>query len=345
MSIADSALEVLRHCADWLAEGHGVTLVTVVETWGSSPRPPGSMAAVRDDGVLAGSVSGGCVEKRLVEQFTARTQAEAGTAQDGADADTAPRINHMTVSDTDARRYGLSCGGSLSLVFESLHDADSIVGTLQHLDARQRVVRCVDLETGRVELSVGSRDDHFACVDGRLRQVFGPDWRLLLIGAGELSRFTAEFALALDYEVLVCEPRTHFRSAWTVSGTQLLEAACMPDEAVQREASDARSMVLALTHDPELDDLALLEALPAETFHVGALGSTRSHAKRCQRLKFMGLDAGYLERISAPVGLSIGSRTAPEIAISIMAEIVAVRAGVVQDPQRPTSPSSAASVS
>ena len=302
--------DLLTTLVDWRRAGRGVQLVTVASTWGSSPRPPGSMAIVRDDGAVAGSVSGGCVERQLVE---ART---SGTVD----------VEALVVGDDAARAVGLTCGGRLELVFEQIDDPAPFEAVLDALAARRRVVRETDVDAGCSTLADARADagESFAW-DGRtLRRPFGPAWRVLLVGAGELSVHVARFALALDFEVIACEPRAPFREAFDVAGATLLDA--LPDDAVAAHAADARSAVLALTHEPTLDDLALEEALRGGCFHVGALGSRRSHAKRVARLSALGVDAAAIDRISAPVGLDIGSRTAAEIGVSIAAELVRARA-------------------
>jgi len=198
---------------------------------------------------------------------------------------------------------------------------------LQALDDRKLIARRVCLATGEVSLHAATVLDEFR-FDGRdVTKVFGPAWRLLLIGAGQLSRYTAEMALALDYDVVVCDPREDYARNWAVPGAVL--DARMPDDAVRALAHDARSAVVALTHDPKLDDMALLEALASGVFYVGALGSTANNGRRRDRLRKMGLTAGQLERLHGPVGLPIGSRTPAEIAIAILAEITALRHGIV----------------
>lgn len=307
--VGASERDVLDAAIRWLDAGHAVELVTVARTWGSSPRPVGSMAVVRDDGRLVGSVSGGCIEKRLVE--------ERGT---GAGT----RTGAHEIADEEARRIGLTCGGRLELVFEALSSSEPLRPLVDALDARRRVVRRLDVETRAATIAPAADGEAFAW-DGRvLERGFGPDWRVLLVGAGELSRYVAAFALALDFDVVVVEPRAPFRETFDVAGVDVLDL--LPDDAVARHAADARSAVLALSHEPSLDDLALEEALGADCFHVAALGSTRSHDARRRRLGFMGVDAAAIERISAPAGLDIGSRTAAEIAVSIAAELVQARA-------------------
>ncbi len=314
MSIDNSDAEVLDAAISWLADQHQVVLVTVVNTWGSSPRPVGSIAAVREDGVLVGSVSGGCVEKQLVELFRKQSR---------------ERVHSYHIDDSEARRYGLACGGSLELVFETLENSDSLQQVQTQLLARQRVVREVQLETMQNQVRVAGADDAFSYDGKTLKQFFGPGWRVLLIGAGQLSRFTAEFALALDFEVIVCDPRPEFRAGWQVTGANVIDLS--PDDAVLQYATDANSAVLALTHDPNHDDLALLEALPSQAFYVGALGSRRNNEGRKKRLAALDVTEAELQRLSGPIGIDIGSRTSAEIAISIAAELVMFRSKVVTD--------------
>lgn len=318
MSIANNEQEILAQAIDWIADGHTVRLVTVVDTWGSSPRPPGSMAVVREDGVLVGSVSGGCIEKQLAESYS-RLARDNPTEQ----AKTNGVITHH-IDDEAARRFGLTCGGRLELLFETIQDNSTLKPILDGLSARKRMQRTVVIDSGEVDITSASSEIRFHYDGSVMTQVFGPAWRLLLIGAGQLSRYTAEFALALDYEVIVCEPRREFRDAWTVSGTELIDLS--PDDAVLAHGLDAQCAVLALTHDPNQDDLALLEALPGDAFYVGALGSRKNNEKRSKRLMGLGLEASQLARLHGPVGLDIGSRTSAEIAISIIGDLIRVRA-------------------
>lgn len=308
MSIDTTTQEVLGSAAQWLEDGHKVELVTVARTWGSSPKPPGSIAAVRQDGVIVGSVSGGCVEKQLSESFQGQSK---------------PRNHTHRIDDDQAKRFGLACGGQLELVFESLSDATTLRQILKRLEQRSRVKRCVSLGNTDAEITTAQRHDQFSWDGEHLQQVFGPSWRVLIIGAGQLGRYASEFATALDFEVIVVDPREAFRKAWSIPSVCLLSDS--PDDAVISHASDSMSAVLALSHDPNIDDLALLEALPSEAFYVGALGSVKNYKKRCDRLAGLDVPTEAIARLKGPIGLPIGSRTSAEIAISIMAELIQVR--------------------
>lgn len=308
MDSLNGDIEVLTQAIDWLDKGSRVELITVARTWGSSPRPPGSLAAVREDGHLVGSVSGGCIEKQLAVRI---------------DNDDRAKIFAHTVSTDEARKFGLPCGGHLELVFESLKDSTELSRILQLIKQRARVARTITLDTQATRVEKVGRDVDFKFDDKSLRKVFGPGWRVLLIGGGQLSRFVASFALALDYEVIVCEPRQEYSSSWSVDGCELVSV--LPEEAVLRYATDPQSVVLALTHDPNLDDSALIEALPSDAFYVGALGSKANNERRRKRLIGIGLEEQAVNRLHGPVGLDLGSRSAAEIAIAIIGELIKER--------------------
>lgn len=318
-------LQVLAQARDWHAQGRGVWLVTVIETWGSAPRPPGALLALRDDGLVVGSVSGGCVEDDLI----ARVRQGERAAH--------PGLVTYGVSKEEAARFGLPCGGTLRLVQEPVHDAAWIDEVLRRTADHELVARRLDLSTGESRVESASRGETFAFDGQVLRTLFGPRWRLLIIGAGQLSRALAPMALALDFEVTCCDPREEYHLTWDVPGTRFSRE--MPDDLVLRMQLDAHSAVVAVTHDPKLDDMALLEALKSPAFYVGALGSRGNTAKRRQRLAMFELTPEQIDRLHGPVGLHLGSRTPAEIAVSIAAELVAVRNGVAlaqkKDPATP----------
>jgi len=308
--------EVLSTAADWLDGGRDVYLVTVVRTWGSSPRPPGSLLAVRaDDGCGVGSVSGGCVE----DDLCARLAAQGSRMR-------FPAFDRYGVTREQTHRFGLPCGGQLDLVIERLTGSGPLRAMLAALDERRTLVRRVCLTTGEASLHAPSGNTEFSFDGDTLIRQFGPTWKLLLIGAGQLSRFVAEMGQALDYEIVVCDPREEVVAAWPVDGVPVDTG--MPDEVVREQVRDVRTAVLALTHDPRIDDLALVEALGTPAFYVGALGSRSNSARRRARLAEMGLSGSMLARLHAPIGLPIGSRTPAEIAVAILAELTAVRHGL-----------------
>ncbi len=307
-------LQVLTQARTWRVDGHAVWLVTVIETWGSAPRPPGALLAMRDDGQIAGSVSGGCVEDDLIDRVR------------HGDRVASPSLITYGVSKEEAARFGLPCGGNLRLVQEPLADVAWIDEVLARTGRHELVARTLDLQTGVTGIESAVRGDAFTFDGSRMRALFGPRWRMLVIGAGQLSRVLAQMALALDFEVICCDPREEYGLTWDVPNTSFSKR--MPDDLCVELHLDPHSAVVAVTHDPKLDDMALLEALKSPAFYVGALGSRANTTRRKERLALFDLSAGEIDRLHGPIGLDIGSRTPAEIAVAILAEVVAVRNGV-----------------
>jgi xanthine dehydrogenase accessory factor len=304
--------EVLSKTLSWLEQNQPVSLITVVKTWGAAPRPIGALLAVRQDGQLVGSVSGGCVEDDIVERV------RAGEFE-------SPMVLTYGITTEQSQRVGLPCGGTIELVLEPLTDVESVKAAVTALKQQQLVARQVDLVSGQVTWQVAEAEQALQYDDQQLTCVFGPTWQLIIIGAGQISRYLSEFALALDYQITVCDPRQEYAATWQVEGTQLDHR--MPDDVVSALVQGKRSAIVALTHDSKLDDMALLEALNSEAFYVGALGSQINNKQRRKRLKGLGVSKPVLTRLHAPIGLPIGSHSPPEIAIAILAEMTAVRNG------------------
>lgn len=308
-------LHVLNTLADWLAAGKRAWLATVVQTWGAAPRPLGALAAFCDDGRMVGSVSGGCVEDDLAERLKARTLAPH-----------LPEIVVYGVSEDSARRFRLPCGGTLQLVIEPIADAAWVIALSTAIARREPVARRLDLSTGRTQLEAADVDQSLFFNDHTLIAIYGPRWRLALIGASEVSHYLAQMAQALDYEVLVCDPREEYRASWGLSDVPVVTA--MTDDFVVAIKPDARTIILTLSHDPKHDDLALLEALRSKAFYVGAMGSKITNAKRRERLALFDLTPAQIRQLKGPIGLAIGSRTPPEIAVAILGELTALRHGI-----------------
>jgi xanthine dehydrogenase accessory factor len=305
-------LVVLKTCINWLESGRNVMLATVVQTWGSAPRPVGAWLAIRDDGQLVGSVSGGCVEDDLIE----RVRAELPAA-------TLPQIARYGVSRDEAARFGLPCGGTLRLVLEPRPDLDVLKALLARISAKQITARVLDLGTGIATLAEARRSDTLQFDELCLRAIHGPRWRMVLIGAGELSHYVAQIALGADYDVVVIDPREEFGTAMALS--QVTFSRGMPDDVIIELQVDSHTAIVALTHDPKLDDLALMEGLKSAAFYVGALGSRANTARRKERLLEFDLTPIQIERLHGPVGLYLGANTPAEMAISILAEITAAK--------------------
>jgi xanthine dehydrogenase accessory factor len=291
----------------------------VIRTWGSAPRPIGAMLVIRDDGHVIGSVSGGCVEDDLIERVKTLTAAQQST---GAK----PEVVTYGVTADQAARFGLPCGGTLQLVLEPVTDKSGLSDLLAKIQSQQLVKRRVEMDTGRATLEPGRWQDVLE-FDGRvLSAVHGPRWRLVLIGAGQLTRYLAEMARMLDYHVVVVDPREEYANTWDLASVPINRG--MPDDVVRELQLDGHSALVALTHDPKLDDLALMEGLKSAAFYVGAIGSKKNNDARRERLKEFDVSAEEIARLRGPVGLYIGSKTPPEIAVAILAEMTAVRHGV-----------------
>ena len=307
-------LDVLERARDWVKSGRRVWLLTVAQTFGASPRPPGSLAAIRDDGILVGSVSGGCIEDDLV----ARREEYVGRK---------PRFAAYGVTAEEARRFGLPCGGELEVIIEPAVKAEEIEMLLAAIAAGRVVARRVELATGDWSLEPAGPTDECSRTESFFTSIHGPRWRMLVIGASEIAHYLAEVAATVDFQVFVCDPREEYKSAWRAKGATWIDG--MPDDAVLAFKPDGHSVILTVSHDPKLDDMALLEALKGGAFYVGAVGSSRTSAERRKRLADFDLSPQEIARLRGPVGLSIGSRTPPEIALAILADLVASRNGIV----------------
>lgn len=316
---------VLRHLRDWRVAGKRALLATVVRTWGSSPRPVGAIMALCETGAVVGSVSGGCIEDDLIDQFT---QAYSGADTSKAIPSGPPSLVQYGVTADEAHRFGLPCGGTLTLLLEYDPEASALAELVAALEAGKLMQRSVNLKDGTVTLSASPAPTELALTSTELINTFGPEYRMLLIGAGQLTEYLATMAQFSGFAVTVCDPREEYRSAWSVAGVAVVSD--MPDDVVTAFKPDRRSCVIALTHDPKLDDLALLEALNTDAFYVGAIGSRRNNDARAERMaKHFSVSQTALGKLRGPIGIYIGSKTPPEIAVSVMAEVLAVKNGVV----------------
>jgi xanthine dehydrogenase accessory factor len=307
--------EVLNAALDALVAERPCWLATVTAVHGSSPRPAGSLALFLPPHSQVGSLSGGCIEEELLAAISAGEFSQA-----------LPQKLNYGVSAEENARLGLPCGGHLTVLLQRLSRERDLAWLRQvneALTARRGLRRRVDLERGITEVSHTERFEPLESAAGYLEQSFGPRQRMLLIGAGQLAASVAELALGLDYDVLVCDPREDARKDWRGPRVPLL--AEMPDDAVRAYADDSQSVVITLTHDPRIDDMALMEALESRAWYIGALGSVRTTDQRRERLRALGIPEAAINRLHAPVGLDIGSKTPPEIAVSILAELTQLR--------------------
>ncbi|MBM3348233.1 MAG: XdhC family protein [Betaproteobacteria bacterium] len=306
--------QVLQAAIGWLHDGKRVALATVVQTWGSSPRPVGSWLAIREDGQVVGSVSGGCVEDDLIR----RVQSEILTR-------TTPELVKYGISRDEAVRFGLPCGGTLQLLVEPRPEVFILEEIMGRIRKRSIVLRRVNLSTGESSLTVGSHSDQFLFSSEMMQTIYGPRWRMLIIGAGQLSLCLAHFALTSDFDVTVIDPREEYSEGIKSDEIQFIQG--MPDDVMQELGIDSHTAIVALTHDPKIDDLALIDALQSQAFYIGALGSHTNTQKRKDRLREFNVSLEQLNQLHGPVGLAIGALTPPEIAVSIIAEVIAVKYG------------------
>lgn len=317
----------------WHGEGKGAALATVVETWGSAPRPVGAQLAISGEADLMGSVSGGCVEGAVV------AEALEGIADGGA------RLMEFGVSDDDAFAVGLACGGRIRVLVEPVGQAlpAPLLAELAEARAARRAV-AVETRLAADALSPGApvaavghpchrllgyadaparfdadRSGFDEADPGRFVTIHTPPLRLAIIGGVHIAQPLARMAREAGYDVTIIDPREAFASPGRFPGERLVHD--WPDAALDAHGLDIRTAVALLTHDPKLDDPALLRALPSPAFYVGALGSTRTHAKRVERLRAAGLTEAEIARIDAPIGLALGARSPAEIAVATLAQM------------------------
>lgn len=313
-------IEVLQLVAEWQAAETQGSLVTVVGTWGTSPRPVGAMMAVSSGGQFTGSVSGGCVEQELVERLRSGPPS-------------APEHVSYGVTSAQAARYGLACGGMLDILVEPIRSGAWAQEILNAIERRKPVIRRLSIPTGEVTLADADDSAELEFDDDALTVPYLPRWRMVVTGAGHLSVVTTRMAIELGYEVIISEPRAPYRESWPLASVPVFGT--MPDDLIRELRPDRHTVVLALTHDPKIDDLLLIEALQGDAFYVGALGSSRTNATRRQRLQqhFQITDA-QLAKLHGPIGLDLNTRRVPEIALAILAEITALRNGIVVESRR-----------
>jgi xanthine dehydrogenase accessory factor len=315
----DSQLDVLNGCLSCLKKGELVSLVSVVKTWGTSPRPVGSLLAISSGGLFFGSVSGGCVEEDLIEKMAASPVRQ---------------VQLLIYGETEAERhyFGLPCGGALQLIAEPLSDIGEVKTLIENIENRKAVVRTTNLTDHSISVLPWHKQDPLLIeptsqTKGSWQNVFGPTWRLMIIGAGETGRFLAEMAEGLGYEILVSDPRPDYRKNWPLKHIPLMKG--FPDDIINDLNIDNRTAIVAVSHDPKVDDMALLAALKSPAFYVGALGSKLNNRQRRIRLvEHFDFTEAEVAQLHGPVGLNIGSKTPAEIGLSILAEITAIKNGI-----------------
>lgn len=313
--------EVLTNAKQCLDNNQPIFLITVIKTWGSSPRPVGSIMTICKNGQLSGSVSSGCIEEDLIKRV----------CYDEYHDIKLPVIVKYGGSQEQIQRFQLPCEGSIELLIEPLMQSHkiSLEKILNAIQQRKMIYRKLDIESGEFKLDFTTVFQKTAIEEKLLTQTFGSQWKLLIIGAGDLSLQVAEIASGLNFQITICEPRKEYAESW--ENTQSTLSSEMPDDITRTMAIDSRCAVITLTHDPKLDDMALLEALDSNAFYIGALGSLKTTQSRIKRLKMLGIPELQLKRLHAPIGIDIGSKTPAEIAISILAEIISHRSRMLKN--------------
>ncbi len=308
----------------WHRAGKGAVLATVVETWGSAPRPVGSHLAISGAGELEGSVSGGCVEGAVV--------AEAFDALESG----ASKLLTYGVSDDEAFGVGLACGGTIRIMVQPVGagmSEDALADVVTAIEARKPVAYVVDTEawtarlSGPDEFGARFRSDRSGFEeDGKtFVSVHNPPLRMAVVGAVHIAQFLVPMARMAGYDPFLVDPREAFASETRFPDTTISHD--WPDEALEGWGIDARTAVVTLTHDPKIDDPAIRVALGSDCFYLGCLGSTRTHGKRVDRLREAGFGEEDIARIHAPVGLDIGAKSPAEIAVSVLAQVTEVLRG------------------
>lgn len=316
--------EVLKQLSNWIDEGKRCYLATITRTFSSAPRPVGSLMALTADDLQVGSLSGGCVEEELCSKLRS------------VDEKISPTTYKFGIDNEESARLGLPCGGQMEVLVEQIidikrpHYQKHIDDILLNIENHQCISRNVSLPKGEIHLAASTPERRLSnCItlsENSFSHVLGPAFRLIIIGANQVSQYLAEFAIALNYRVLICDPRPEAIRSLSLTNVEIFQQ--MPDDFIIDQKPDKQCAIVTVTHDPKIDDLALIEALDSDAFYVGAMGSKRTSKARYDRLMNMSLvdlTKQQLDALYAPVGLSIGSKTPPEIALSIMAELTRLR--------------------
>ena len=319
-----SQQQIISFVASRLETDKSVWLCTILKTWGSSPRPVGAMMACTPDGELVGSLSGGCIEEDFLDQL------QDGTLKSQYEIMGKPFTVRYGETEAEQARLKLPCGGQLHVLLEYNEPSDANKQVFDYLasslENHTKVSRIVDLEIGEISAADHVYDDAVVIEGGKMIHSLSPMYQLLLLGAGDVAKYVAEMALALGYNVTLCDPRPKYLDNWHVDGVKTTSR--LPDDVVRECFSNPYSGIIALAHDPRVDDMALMEALKTDAFYIGAMGSERTSAARRKRLPELGLTKGEIGVLRAPIGLQIQSKTPAEIAISVMAQVTMVRNGV-----------------
>ena len=303
--------DILTPTSIWLQKKRRIALATVISTWGSSPRPVGGQMAIDENGEIIGSVSGGCIEGAVISEGIK-------SINDGKS-----RIKDYGITNNMAWEVGLACGGELKILIQPLDLEDKIVYSIVDKIKKREIVKLrIDCSTGsrKIDSTIDNQISHFDKSKNEFIHVIDPKPRLFIIGAVHIAQALVSLANIADYETILIDPRDHFATKDRFPKCTIINE--WPDEALSRFLLDKSSHLVTLTHDPKIDDLALISCMKKNIGYIGSLGSKKTHSKRCERLLEKGFNKIQLSKIHAPIGLDIKAKTPAEIATSILAEII-----------------------
>ena len=306
--------DILTPTSFWLKEKRRIALATVISTWGSSPRPVGGQMAIDENGEIIGSVSGGCIEGAVISEGIA-------SIKDGKS-----RIKDYGISNDMAWEVGLACGGELKVLIQPLNLEDEIVYSIVDSIKKRKTVKLkIDCSNGDriIDNTINNQISHFDKLNNEFIHIIDPKPRLFIVGAVHIAQALVSLANVADYEIILIDPRDHFATKDRFPNCKIINE--WPDEALSKFHLDSSSHLVTLTHDPKIDDLALIFCMKKNFGYIGSLGSKKTHNKRCERLLEKGFNETELSKIHAPIGLDIKAKTPAEIATSILAEIIDYR--------------------
>ena len=306
--------DILTPTSFWLKEKRRIALATVISTWGSSPRPVGGQMAIDENGEIIGSVSGGCIEGAVISEGI-------DSIKDGKS-----RIKDYGISNDMAWEVGLACGGELKVLIQPLNLEDEIVYSIVDSIKKRKTVKLkIDCSNGDriIDNTISNQISHFDKLNNEFIHIIDPKPRLFIVGAVHIAQALVSLANVADYEIILIDPRDHFATKNRFPNCKIINE--WPDEALSKFHLDSSSHLVTLTHDPKIDDLALIFCMKKNFGYIGSLGSNKTHNKRCERLIEKGFDEIELSKIHAPIGLDIKAKTPAEIATSILAEIINYR--------------------
>jgi len=298
----------------WLKQKRRVALATVISTWGSSPRPVGGQMAIDENGEIIGSVSGGCIEGAVISEGIKSIN------------DRKSRIKDYGISNDMAWEVGLACGGELKVIIQPLDLEDNTVYSIvDYIKNRKAVKLKIDCSTGfrKIDNTIDQKISHFDKSKNEFIHVIDPKPRLFIVGAVHIAQALVPLANVADYEIILIDPRDHFATKDRFPNCKIINE--WPDNALSNYELDESSHLVTLTHDPKIDDLALIYCMRKNFGYIGSLGSKKTHNKRCERLLDKGFNKNELSKIHGPIGLDIKAKTPAEIATSILAEIIRYR--------------------